>query len=101
MSIVDIGEDERGSLLCMTNNTDCCVNKGEWYYPNNMSTVRTREEGDSFYSDGGLSVVRLHRRHNVTMPTGEFCCEVPDANEVDQMICIMVVPLKGIYTITN
>ena len=70
---------------------------GEWYYPNNMSMVRIEAEGGSFYRSRGTypGVVRLHRRHNVMMPTGEFCCEVPDANEVDQRICITVV--KGAF----
>ena len=74
---------------------------GEWYYPNNMSAVRTEGEGGSFYRDRGPSVVRLHRRYNITMPTGEFCCEVLDANEVDQRICITVVPFEGMKISTD
>ena len=62
---------------------------GEWYFPN-TSMVRIEGTGDSFYRNRGPSVVRLHRRHNVMMPTGLFYCEVPDANNVTQMIYIMI-----------
>ena len=100
MNITDIGEGDNGSLLCITDNTNCCGrNMGEWYFPNNMSTVRTEGESGSFYRNRGPSVVRLHRRHNASMPTGLFCCVIPDANEVIQRICITVettIPFEGI-----
>ena len=91
MTITDIGKSDRYSLQCFTN-SDCChgeVKRGEWYFPN-MSMVRTEGEGDSFYRDRGPSVVHLHRRHNATMPTGLFCCEIPDASNVTQRVCITV-----------
>ena len=31
------------------------------------------------------------------MLTGEFCCEIPDDNYVNQRICITVVHLEGVY----
>ena len=70
---------------------------GEWYYPNNMSTVRTQGEGGSFFRNRGQSVIHLHRRHNATMPTGLFYCEVPDENgdnQDNQRIYVMI--LEGI-----
>lgn len=78
----------------MTNKSDCCrspygATAGEWYFPDNMP-VGIEGHGGSFYRDRGQRVVRLHRRHNVMMPTGSFCCEIPDANDVSQRICIMV-----------
>ena len=101
VNITDIGEGDSGSLLCVTNNTNCCKTPamGEWYFPNNMSAVRIKGKGDSFYRDRGPSVVRLHRKHNATMPTGSFCCEAPDANEVIQRVCITIeatVPFEGL-----
>ena len=91
VSIADIGEGNNDSLLCFTNNIYCCGSsrKGGWYFPN-MSIVRTKGEDGNFYRDRDLSVVRLHRRHNATMPTGPFCCEIPDANYVTRRICITV-----------
>ena len=98
MLITDIGEDD-ASVLCMTNKSDCCRRGdggatrgvGEWYFPDG-SVVGIEDEGrgGSFYRDRSLSVVRLHRRNNVLMPTGSFCCEVPDTNNVNQRLCIMV-----------
>ena len=101
VSITDIGEGVNDSLLCITDNPNCCktLAMGEWYFPNNMSTVRTQGFGDSFYRNRGPMVVRLHRRYNAMRPTGPFCCEVPDANEVIQRICITVeatIPFEGI-----
>ena len=90
--ITDIGSSDDESLLCITDKTDCCENPnrmGEWYFPD-MSMVRVNGSGDSFFRNRGPSVVRLHRRHDVTMPTGDFYCEVPDANGVDQRIYIRV-----------
>ena len=98
--ITNIGESDDGSLLCVTDNPNCCKTPamGEWYFPNNMSTVRTQGFGDSFYRNRGPMVVRLHRRYNAMRPTGLFCCVIPDANEVIQRICITVeaaVPFEG------
>ena len=91
VAITDIGSGDEESLFCITDNPNCCRQNsmGKWYFPN-MSEVRINGTGDSFYRDRGPSVVRLHRRHYVTMPTGEFCCEVPDEDGVNQKICITI-----------
>ena len=93
VNIIDIGSDQH-SLQCVTNNTYCCERiewrVGEWFFPN-MSVVRRKGDGGSFYRDRDQSVVRLHRRHNVMMPNGSFCCEIPDANNEIQSICIEVI----------
>ena len=47
----------------------------------------------------GPSVVRLHRRYSAMMPTGEFCCENPDDNDVNQRVCIMIVHLEGMHCV--
>ena len=52
--------------------------------------VRIQGEGGSFYRSRGQSVVRLHRRHNTMMPTGLFCCEIPDTSDVTQRVCIVL-----------
>ena len=93
ISITLIGEEADKALLCATdlyqfyhetNNT--LDNIGQWYFPNG-SIIETN--GHIFVSRG-LDVVRLHRRNNVTMPTGMFVCEIPDANGTNQSIYIRV-----------
>ena len=91
--ITDIGESN-ASVLCVTNKTDCCRYDdggavGEWYFPD-RTNVDIEGNGGSFYRNRDQRVVRLHRRHNAMMPTGPFCCEVPDANNMNQRLCIIV-----------
>ena len=68
---------------------------GEWYFPNN-ERVGTAGEGESFYRDRDEGVVRLNRRYDAMMPTGSFCCTIPDANNVIQRICVMIEASKNI-----
>jgi hypothetical protein len=92
VNISDIGENDT-AILCMTDKEGCCGihpgRAGEWYYPN-TSRIGTKGSDEDFYRDRGEGVVRLNRRNNATMPTGLFCCEIPDMNDVMQRICIMV-----------
>ena len=77
----------------MTDRVECCRGTfggaGEWYFPNN-TIVGTMGTNGSFYRSRGQRVVRLNRRYNAMMPTGFFCCEIPDVNNVIRRICIMV-----------
>jgi hypothetical protein len=92
VSITDIGENN-AAVLCMTDKMECCKSMvggtGEWYYPNN-DTVGTVGGSEDFYRNRGQRVVRLNRRNNAMMPTGPFCCEVPDRNNVMQRMCVMI-----------
>ena len=93
ITLNDIGEDSL-SLLCYTNNTQCCRTAGpvrEWYYPDG-SMVRVMGSGDDIYRDRGPSVVRLHRRNSAMMPTGVFHCEIPDASGTSQNIYVGIYP---------
>ena len=88
--ITMIGEGEGEALLCFTDDDECCNStkiQGKWYSPNNQSTVGVQADGNDFYFDRGPSVVRLHRRNNATMPTGLFCCEVPDVTSTNMTMC--------------
>ena len=101
MTVDDIAEND-GALLCYTNNVECCESsrKGEWYFPNG-TTVGTSVDGGDFYRNRGPSVVRLNRRNNAMMPTGVFCCEIPDANGTDQSIYVGVYPHREGAPIIN
>ena len=90
--ITDIGTDEN-ALLCVTNNINCCsyvyYRAGEWFYPN-RSSVPNNVAGHDFFRGRGSSVVRLSRRNNVESPTGQYRCDVPDRNDVTQILYINV-----------
>ena len=77
----------------MTDRVECCRSTfgggGEWYFPN-TSQVGTVGGGGDFYRNRDQRVVRLNRRNNAMMPTGSFCCTIPDRNNVMQRLCIIV-----------
>ena len=93
MTLEEIGEDT--ALLCMTNFTACCRPSenvsalGNWYVPNG-TTVPSRFNHLSFYSDSGQMVVRLNRRGGRV--EGIYRCVIPDSMNVTQTIYI------GVYT---
>ena len=106
--IIEVGEGE-DALLCKTNKDDCCGHGnrfGEFKYPNGVK-VPVNSYGHSFYRNRGHRVVRLNRRVEVlpelsvddplqvaernTFPVGEYCCEVPDACNDIQRVCINLV----------
>ncbi len=76
----DIGEGPGNTLQCLTNNLDCCVDSGSWYYPD---TTEVPDSGSDYYrSRGGPGFgVNLHRRGTGTQE-GIFRCETPDENGV-------------------
>ena len=90
----DIGVDDR-ALQCVTNSTTCCSNEppemraGEFYYPNNRGMVPIRMEYQGYYRDRSSQRIRLNRWENGTL-TGQFRCEIPDANGVNTSLFINV-----------
>ena len=104
--ISEIGEKE-DALLCITDLRECCKRNqtlsnegalGNWFYPNE-SAVGTLEHFSSdqgFYKNRDRSVVLLHRKGNITVPTGQFCCDIPDATNEKVTICIDVINSNSI-----
>ena len=85
VSLAEIGEG-RNALLCITDDSDCCrgralPHRGEWYFPN-RSKVRISGDGDSFYRNRYLSIVRLNRRNNDTSLSGIFRCKIPSSGQL-------------------
>ena len=35
-------------------------------------------------------IISLNRPHNVTAPIGQFCCEVADATDIVQTLCVII-----------
>ena len=92
----DPDADLNDGLQCITDRMPCCAategRAGEWYFPNgtlvpvlgtgtNMATAFYRNRGD----DGTVNLNRLNT--NVLIPTGLFCCEVPDVAGDTQPLC--------------
>ena len=80
-------------LQCITDRRPCCLSgdnrAGEWLFPNGENVPGTAKNPTTFYrnrgDDGTVNLNRLNS--DVMMPTGRFCCVVPDATGVDQTIC--------------
>ncbi len=97
-NVEDVGEGDR-ALACQTDRRPCCgmlpYRFGEWYYPNG-NIVPTEGEKAAFYrsrSDEGL--VLLHRRNypGTASFTGLFCCVLPDATDINQTLCVELLPI--------
>ena len=88
-------------LQCHTNMEGCCIGnrtyrwlRGEWLFPNG-SAFRINGDGDDFYRNRGPGVVNLNWRNNSRIPTGLFCCVIPERPEnpdSEQKACIGVYP---------
>ena len=101
--ITEIGETNDTSntgLQCITDRRPCCGSPphrfGVWYFPGGMTTVPTQGGATSFYrnrgDDGTVNLNRLNA--NVMMPTGLFCCVVPDVNDDMQTVCANICELE-------
>lgn len=89
---MNLNVNGKNILKCFTNKDGCCKPTsggiGEWLFPNG-STVRRMDFGDDFYRNRDMGVLNLNWKQNVMIPTGMFCCEVPNP---DQNACIGVYP---------
>ena len=96
-SYVDIGCNDEGALLCHTDRMDCCPGSnaaGNWFFPNGTRVedlgYNYERTSTSFFSRGkGPSVIRLRRRGTPTKRQ-RFYYEVPDANDVMQIIYVNI-----------
>ena len=101
IQITEIGEtntamppppNSNNGLQCITDRIPCCASVfnrfGQWYFPDG-TLVPTQGEATTFYrnrgDDGTVNLNRLNT--NVMMPTGLFCCVVPDAAGDTQPLC--------------
>ena len=94
--ITEIGQTnyysmEGNALQCITDRRPCCATPygyGQWYFPNYVQ-VQSYWYATSFYRNrGDDGTVNLNRfNDSVMMPTGRFCCVVPDATGVIQTLC--------------
>ena len=86
-------DNPNGALQCITDNLLCCQipNRfGAWYQPNGV-VVQGITSTTAFYrTKGDNGEVSLNRPSGVESPTGQFCCEIPDATNTDQILCVNI-----------
>ena len=91
--ITEIGETypSNEALQCVTDWMFCCryYRAGAWYYPSGGGMVLKSDSATAFYrSRGDDGTVNLNRvSSDVMMPTGRFCCVVPDATSTNVTLC--------------
>ena len=91
--VTEINTTSNTGLQCITDRMPCCSTPpnrfGQWYFPNGTAIVPVQGSATSFYrTRGGDGTVTLNRLNtNIMMPTGLFCCEIPDAVNVIQRAC--------------
>ena len=93
-SVIQITEIGHAGLQCITDKMPCCGDPphraGEWYFPDG-TRVPIRGHATSFYRFRGDGTVSLNRKNSrVMMPTGRFCCEVPDATNALHTVCAII-----------
>lgn len=92
--ISDIGEGE-DALICETDKTECCRTapnrRGQFYYPNGVQVpISLREQ--ALYRNRGNQLIRLNRRRDdADIPTGMYCCEIPDASDMRRRLCVNLI----------
>ena len=99
--ITEIGETDpitaqNEGLQCVTDRRPCCGTPpnrfGEWYFPNGTA-VPSIGSARSFYrsrGDDGTVNLNHHINDNLMSPAGHFCCEVPDATDTAQVVCVYI-----------
>ena len=97
MILEDIGEGH-DALLCVTNQTTCCVPPyagspiGNWFFPNGTRVPSSGAQW-GFHRTRGQMVVRLLRRRGGA--EGIYRCEIPITLNIIQTIYI------GVYSLST
>ena len=71
----------------------CCAafndKAGEWYFPDETPVPGPLQGlAITFYRNrGDDGTVNLNRLSGIMMPTGKFCCEIPDSIGVTDRVC--------------
>ena len=95
VNIRNIGQSSdspNGALQCITDRSPCCATppnrRGEWYLPNGALVQGTTSTTAVYRNRGDNGEVSLNRPSDVMSPIGLFCCEVPDATDTNQTLCV-------------
>ena len=92
----DIGEGA-AALQCTTDSTTCCANApgetraGQFYFPDGSQVPIMGVTTSAYYRSRGSRMIGLNHRSNIpTQPTGQFHCEIPDANGTTRNLFINI-----------
>ena len=93
-SIDQSSDSPNGALQCITDRIPCCFSPdhrhGKWHLPNG-ELVQGTTSNTVFYSNrGDNGEVSLNRPGDVMSPIGRFCCEVADAADINQTLCVNI-----------
>ena len=91
--------NSNNGLQCITDRMPCCSSEpnrfGQWFFPNGgkVPTIGTGVAmATTFYrtrrDDGRVNLNRLN--DDVMMPTGRFCCVVPDVTSTNVTVCAII-----------
>ena len=91
----DSNTSQNEGLQCITDRKPCCETgpniSGDWYFPNG-TIVPMQSSAASFYrsrgSDGTANLERV--ASDIILPTGLFCCVIPDATDALQRVCATI-----------
>ena len=103
INIRNIGQTSNNpndALQCVTDNLRCCRQNprlGEWYLPSGALVQGTASITAFYRSRGDNGEVSLNRPSSVESPTGLFCCEVPDATNINQTLCVNIGIIINLY----
>ena len=94
-NIGQTSDNPNGALQCITDHLSCCnqmnpQRRGEWYLPNGALVQGTTSTTAFYRNRGDNGEVFLSRPSGVESPTGLFCCEVPDATNTNQTLCVNI-----------
>ena len=100
--IEETNATSNNGLQCITDRRPCCAamgdRAGEWFFPDG-GVVPNQGGATTFYrnrgDDGTVNLNRLNS--DVMMPTGRFCCVVPDVMNVDHTVCVTIGKSKILY----
>ena len=90
--IEETNTTSNNGLQCITDRRPCCATPpnrhGEWFFSNG-GMVPIQGSATTFYKNrGNDGTVNLNRLNSdVMMPTGKFCCVVPDDTSTDVTVC--------------
>ena len=87
-------DDPNGALQCITDRFPCCMSQdpqhGEWYLPNGELVQGTTSTTALYRSRGDNGEVSLNRPSDIMYPIGRYCCEVANAANINQTLCVII-----------